>query len=372
MSIPLTTFAPTGLASASVTRGLPQIAPLRIECDLLHLLFHRNKNQHRVSKWWRQMCLFRSTLKKLVRELEELEKLQGASGAGMGLGTTSGMTKTEKKRLKKEAKMKGGAMEKSGERAGREKETVEKRLVVLRKKVIPECYVGFSSLIATNQFTGLGMVLLGVLARISRIVGGVLVEEGVRGVDIEFDHIGIVKKRNRHWLRDDYQDAGGTAASWVAGDVDVNRSMGVTVARELEIDGREEVGEKVNREHLGIWDMSDAELEEKNQEEEEEEGGRGRSEYPRGNLSIDLPIPLPETGAATQTAPGVSSLPELDFFNSTLPSASAKRKSRPTDTAGTHEARIGANVYTEPPRKRKRKKVKDGSSAIDDLFKGLV
>jgi ribonuclease MRP protein subunit RMP1 len=42
---------------------------------LLHLTHHRNKNQHRLAKWWGALSMLRRNVDKLVLELEALESL---------------------------------------------------------------------------------------------------------------------------------------------------------------------------------------------------------------------------------------------------------------------------------------------------------
>lgn len=62
------------------------VEELRALHTMLHLLFHRNKNQHRRSAWWRFFAGFRRELGRLLRELDEL----GAGSGGIGAGVTDG------------------------------------------------------------------------------------------------------------------------------------------------------------------------------------------------------------------------------------------------------------------------------------------
>lgn len=50
---------------------------LRKTRDLLQLLAHRNKNQHRRSVWWRHLSHFRSELRLLVSDLSILSTNPG-------------------------------------------------------------------------------------------------------------------------------------------------------------------------------------------------------------------------------------------------------------------------------------------------------
>jgi ribonuclease MRP protein subunit RMP1 len=38
--------------------------------QILHLTHHRNKNQHRLAKWWKEFSLLRRNMAKLLTELE--------------------------------------------------------------------------------------------------------------------------------------------------------------------------------------------------------------------------------------------------------------------------------------------------------------
>ncbi|KAJ6186347.1 hypothetical protein N7519_007648 [Penicillium mononematosum] len=82
--------------------------------SMLHLIFHRNKNQHRRTKWWKWLSILKRATLDFAR-----------SGVKSHLAT----------------------------------------------HVIPRCYIAFSTVVADNQFSALGIVLLAVLARLSKITG---------------------------------------------------------------------------------------------------------------------------------------------------------------------------------------------------------
>jgi hypothetical protein len=56
--------------AASIDTPLP-LTDLQPESDLLHLLFHRNKNQHRSGKWWKWFGMLRRNIRKLLNPSEE-------------------------------------------------------------------------------------------------------------------------------------------------------------------------------------------------------------------------------------------------------------------------------------------------------------
>ncbi|KAL1963200.1 hypothetical protein VTN77DRAFT_8633 [Rasamsonia byssochlamydoides] len=90
--------------------------------SMVHLIFHRNKNQHGKSKWWKWLSMLRrSVLKLLLAETGQKEK---TSLAGY-----------------------------------------------LHANLIPRCYIAFSTVVADGQFSTLGTVLLAVLARLAKAIG---------------------------------------------------------------------------------------------------------------------------------------------------------------------------------------------------------
>ncbi|KAI5849481.1 hypothetical protein DFP73DRAFT_295400 [Morchella snyderi] len=107
--------------AASVDTPLP-LTDLQPESDLLHLLFHRNKNQHRSGKWWKWFGMLRRSIRKLLNPSEE-----------------------------------------DGD--------ANKRVEYMRRVLVPSCYSAFTSVIADTQFAPLGLTLLAILARVHAIVG---------------------------------------------------------------------------------------------------------------------------------------------------------------------------------------------------------
>ncbi|KAL6231465.1 hypothetical protein BDW75DRAFT_44375 [Aspergillus navahoensis] len=95
--------------------------------SMLHLIFHRNRNQHGKTKWWKWL----SILKRAVRNL---------------------------------------AMSLSSSKQG-DFRTAEFYRRYLADRVLPRCYLAFSIVIADVQFSALGTVLLATLAQLSKSTG---------------------------------------------------------------------------------------------------------------------------------------------------------------------------------------------------------
>ncbi|ELR02489.1 hypothetical protein GMDG_05538 [Pseudogymnoascus destructans 20631-21] len=96
---------------------------------LLHLTAHRNKNQHRIAKWWASFSILRRQLGKLITALENPDAAFRAK-----------------------------------------KIEIEKRVVFLREEVVPRCYLAFSTVVADNQYASLGLMLMGCLARLNKLI----------------------------------------------------------------------------------------------------------------------------------------------------------------------------------------------------------
>ncbi|KAJ5166508.1 uncharacterized protein N7482_005289 [Penicillium canariense] len=95
---------------------------IRATHAVLHLIYHRNKNQHQRAKWWRWL----SQLKRTALDL-------GSQDASVV------MPDSYKQHL--------------------------------AAHLIPKCYLAFSTVIAENQFSTLGIVLLATLSRFSKATG---------------------------------------------------------------------------------------------------------------------------------------------------------------------------------------------------------
>lgn len=53
---------------ADVKEG-SEVSELQEVLKILQLIFHRNKNQHRLTKWWKWLSILKRSVTKLVQEL---------------------------------------------------------------------------------------------------------------------------------------------------------------------------------------------------------------------------------------------------------------------------------------------------------------
>ncbi|KAL9122980.1 MAG: hypothetical protein Q9187_000464 [Circinaria calcarea] len=106
--------------------------------NLLELVYRRNKNQHRVTNWWRQL----SMLRRCVARLEHVD-LKAAQ--------------------------------------------VRTRMHHMQTTVIPRCYRAFTQLVADTQFSPVGLVLVSTLAVLQSIVRSLLRKVGLHPEDTAQD-----------------------------------------------------------------------------------------------------------------------------------------------------------------------------------------
>jgi ribonuclease MRP protein subunit RMP1 len=152
--------------------------------NILTLAYHRNKNQHRRSRWWKELSLLRRNLRRLLAESEK-EK---------------------------------------------EKEGLEKRTRFLRECLLPRCWEAFSGLVGDNQYAALGLMLLGTLARLGRVLGlDLKAEEVVGDLDVGSE---ASREENMAVLGNE--------------DVRVDEDLGVPLAREDIVGTAEAQNEKEN------------------------------------------------------------------------------------------------------------------------------
>lgn len=120
----------------------PRIDKLESEFGILHLVYHRSHNQHRVAVWWRHLNLIHRKIRHVVQDLRALEN-----------------THNPKKR------------------AALRRQIVGCAAYLVHKNIMKKALYEFHSIIALGQFINLGLVLVGSVSAIY----GVLVE--IDGVD---------------------------------------------------------------------------------------------------------------------------------------------------------------------------------------------
>ncbi|RKF63372.1 putative ribonuclease mrp protein subunit rmp1 [Erysiphe neolycopersici] len=119
---------------------------------LLHLAHHRNKNQHRVARWYKFFGQLRRQIAKLILELDAFTTALKM----MGITTRTRIIITD---LIKSNKYLAVAHLK-----------IDQRTEFMQLFLVPKCHLAFENLIADNQYAVLGLMLMGLLANLNDIL----------------------------------------------------------------------------------------------------------------------------------------------------------------------------------------------------------
>ncbi|RPB16048.1 hypothetical protein P167DRAFT_602707 [Morchella conica CCBAS932] len=183
--------------AASIDTPLP-LTDLQPESDLLHLLFHRNKNQHRSGKWWKWFGMLRRNIRKLLHPSAE-----------------------------------------DGD--------ANKRVEYMRRVLVPSCYSAFTSVVADTQFAPLGLTLLAILARVHAIVGPEKKEALVVKVKVK-EVAKVVVKETSYQKRETLVEL-----------ADGGEDFGEAIVRREELVEEEEEEEEIAVEEMAVVEEEDQE-----------------------------------------------------------------------------------------------------------------
>ncbi|KAM7207406.1 hypothetical protein V8F20_002286 [Naviculisporaceae sp. PSN 640] len=138
------------------------ISELEPVLHILERFHHRNKNQHRINKWWAEADMLRRQVRKLIE------------------GLRAGLVDEERNvRMQEMLAKKGSSVavkKRKGKEQGEEDENgfkkdefgIYERAVYIRGMLVPRAWFAFTQLVADKQFAQLGLMLLAVLAQIDQ------------------------------------------------------------------------------------------------------------------------------------------------------------------------------------------------------------
>ncbi|GKT43808.1 uncharacterized protein ColSpa_03989 [Colletotrichum spaethianum] len=155
-------MTPAGLARPDQ----PAIAALVPVLQILDSFNHRNKNQHRVARWWARFDVLRRSARRLHDALEARARHRHAQSFKAPSKKSAGRPSP-------------GTGTSNGDRRGNAlDEDVTARVRLLLDTTIPS---SFFQLAADGQHAALGLVLLGVLARINSAIAPLAPRQPERG-----------------------------------------------------------------------------------------------------------------------------------------------------------------------------------------------
>ncbi|KAJ8100883.1 hypothetical protein POJ06DRAFT_249746 [Lipomyces tetrasporus] len=173
------------------------IPALRNELQVLHLIVHRNKNQHRQAKWWKYVSIIHRTVKKLVavpqaRQQQEGKPRPKKDVVRVGKKDRQRRRGSERRKVNREAETENAPTTKAKKMVFRRTEQSKatglvkldmslgdvepirfshvERAEYLVYRVIPKAFNAFHRLVAHGQYVTLGLVLLAAVARIWHIL----------------------------------------------------------------------------------------------------------------------------------------------------------------------------------------------------------
>ncbi|GAB7334774.1 hypothetical protein MBLNU13_g06697t2 [Cladosporium sp. NU13] len=271
--------------------------------SLLHLLHHRNHNQHRRSPWYRHFSLFRRNLASLLSDYTTL--------------TSTPITNLERARLKAQSP----ALQKR----------IAQRLKFWQDVLVARWQRAFSQVVADGRFSVLGLVMLGILGGVCKVVGVTegLEDEGQAEVERALEEFG-----RETWGEDERGFGEVVGRGGEDGVVVARGDEGEPVAREAdvgEVVAREAVDDGVAVERNGANDDNSDDTKSKKKQK-----------------------PLPADQSEDE---------ESQAVRKSSPSPPATKVAKPKTTS-TKKRTIETK---SKPAKKKRKK---GGDAIDDLFSG--
>ena len=274
--------------------------------SLLHLLHHRNHNQHRRSPWYRHFSLFRRHLTSLLSDYTAL--------------TSTPTTNLERARLKTQSP----ALHKRA----------AQRLAFWQDVLVARWQRAFSQVVADGRFSVLGLVMLGVLGGVCRVVG---VTEGLE-MEGQAKIERVLEEFGREALGDDERGFGEVVGRGGDGEgcvVVARGDEGEPVARKADVGdvvAREEVDDGVPVERSRVKDDASDDF--------------TKSKKQKNPLPVDQ---------------SEDDEPKVVRTRSSSPPATKVAKPKITSTKKR-------TIETKSkPAKKKRKK---GGDAIDDLFSG--
>ncbi|CCE86072.1 Piso0_005721 [Millerozyma farinosa CBS 7064] len=111
------------------------IKELTNEYYIIHLIYHRNRNQHRLSVWWKYFNIIHRKIRQIVKLFIDRDEANNQKTRSL-----------------------------------KENEIVNVSNYLIRKKVISKAYYEFNGIIALGQFLTLGLALVASLSKINSIL----------------------------------------------------------------------------------------------------------------------------------------------------------------------------------------------------------
>lgn len=168
------------------------LSQLTNEFEILHLLYHRNKNQHHSSIWWSNFSILHRKLRVILLDLidinevltkKRISKIPASqrnpfkSGKSKKITAKTSNTSSADNNINKKKKLNNKDCKSILNHKKKEILNVAKYLIVNK---IPKCYNDLYSIIELGQYITLGFALIGLVSKIYYILQRI---EGLEKVD---------------------------------------------------------------------------------------------------------------------------------------------------------------------------------------------
>lgn len=355
------------------TPSLPQLhstlTSLQTATHILAGLTHRNKNQHRGTKWWPAFNMLRRSLQKLILDLEaaiqRAEVMMVVPSAG-----------------KKQQQRKAATTLKAAKQL--ELDRVMERVAWVRAVLGPRAYESFTQLTADRQFAQLGLVLIGVLAQVEAAVAPFVPAEPDSEPESKYRQLERDRSGPAGASVQQVEAGGAYGPKTVAADTG-DLDLGVAVSRD-ELDGGdfvqqpsvEPIPTPVPRvlsptTKKGCPDDPDETKIKKRKKSTSDSNGRPSAEVPEAFPEQSEPIKRPKKLQAGE--PKRRSTEIETFVEGSKNDASKSKKSKPhavSSRTGDKEPKTMTALDKSKEVKKPKKKKKKGGDEFDDLFSSLL
>ncbi|GMM29512.1 hypothetical protein DAMA08_022570 [Martiniozyma asiatica (nom. inval.)] len=173
-----------------VEMEVEKLNSLTTEYQILHLIYHRNKNQHGSQFWWKHINLLHRHLRRLIQLILDLEEWPNNH-------------KVKFHKITKSFKIENISIDKNHLNLA-----IEKEIRYIVKKVLPGCYWAFMGIIELGQFINIGFALIGVLGRSWSILSEIVVD--LPKPKQEIIHLLEVEKKTNKILDEEFGEELGT------------------------------------------------------------------------------------------------------------------------------------------------------------------
>ncbi|KAF3935539.1 hypothetical protein ABW19_dt0201923 [Dactylella cylindrospora] len=140
---------------------------LTAERNILHLLVYKSKNQHRRSLWFKWLQMLKRSLERILSHL--LRAYPPRRPRRETQQSTTSQTNTNKPDSSSESESESSDEETAILTLTNDK-IFKHHLSRLQLKIIPGSYTAFTHLVKSTQYAGMGMVMLGSLARVHEVL----------------------------------------------------------------------------------------------------------------------------------------------------------------------------------------------------------